>query len=50
MEQSPNRFLSLDVFRGMTIVFMIIVNNAGSGATPFAPLEHAKWFGFNGCF
>jgi len=46
MEQSPNRFLSLDVFRGMTIVFMIIVNNAGSGAAPFAPLEHAKWFGF----
>ena len=46
MEQTSNRFLSLDVFRGMTIVFMIIVNNAGSGATPFAPLEHAKWFGF----
>lgn len=46
MEQSPNRFLSLDVFRGMTIVFMIIVNTAGSGAAPFAPLEHAKWFGF----
>jgi predicted acyltransferase len=46
MDQNPNRFLSLDVFRGMTIVFMIIVNNAGSGAAPFAPLEHAKWFGF----
>jgi len=30
----------------MTIVFMIIVNNPGSGATAFAPLEHAKWFGF----
>jgi len=46
MEQSANRFLSLDVFRGMTIVFMIIVNNPGSGATAFAPLDHAKWFGF----
>jgi predicted acyltransferase len=46
MEQSQNRFLSLDVFRGMTIVFMIIVNNPGSGATAFAPLDHAKWFGF----
>src|SRR3569833_1833619 len=46
MEQKPNRFLSLDVFRGMTICFMIIVNTGGSGATPFAPLEHAKWFGF----
>jgi predicted acyltransferase len=46
MNQRAERFLSLDVFRGMTICFMIIVNNAGSGAAPFAPLEHAKWFGF----
>lgn len=40
------RFLSLDVFRGMTICFMIIVNTPGSGAAPFAPLEHAAWHGF----
>jgi predicted acyltransferase len=40
------RFLALDVFRGMTICFMIIVNTAGSGAAPFPPLEHAAWFGF----
>lgn len=46
MDQNPNRFLSLDVFRGMTICFMIIVNTPGSGAAPFAPLEHAAWFGF----
>lgn len=46
MDQSTNRFLSLDVFRGMTICFMIIVNTGGSGAKPFAPLEHAAWFGF----
>src|SRR6201992_1284284 len=46
MDQNPNRFLSLDVFRGMTICFMIIVNTAGSGAAPFAPLDHAAWFGF----
>jgi predicted acyltransferase len=45
MDKSPGRFLSLDVFRGMTIVFMIIVNNGG-GPVSFAPLEHAKWFGF----
>jgi predicted acyltransferase len=43
---SPNqRFLALDVFRGMTICFMIIVNTPG-GPVSFAPLEHAKWFGF----
>jgi predicted acyltransferase len=45
--QTPvQRFTSLDVFRGMTICFMIIVNTPGSGATPFAPLEHAAWHGF----
>lgn len=46
MTQKPDRFLSLDVFRGMTICFMIIVNTPGGGAHPFAPLEHAAWFGF----
>ncbi len=45
MEQNTNRFISLDVFRGMTICFMIIVNNPGSDIS-FAPLDHAKWFGF----
>ncbi|MEO6136269.1 MAG: DUF5009 domain-containing protein [Ginsengibacter sp.] len=40
------RFLALDVFRGMTICFMIIVNTPGSGADPFSPLEHANWHGF----
>lgn len=46
MRQPTERFLSLDVFRGMTICFMIIVNTPGSGADPFAPLEHATWHGF----
>jgi len=45
VEQSSNRFLSLDVFRGMTICFMIIVNNPG-GDVSFGPLDHAHWFGF----
>lgn len=40
------RFLALDVLRGMTICFMIIVNNPGSGAEPFSPLLHASWHGF----
>jgi len=40
------RYLALDVLRGMTICFMIIVNTQGSGATPFAPLSHAAWHGF----
>ncbi len=40
------RFLALDVLRGMTICFMIIVNTPGTGATPFPPLLHAEWHGF----
>ena len=43
---SNQRFLSLDVFRGMTICLMIIVNTPGDGALTFAPLLHAKWHGF----
>jgi len=46
MDPKPERFLSLDVFRGMTICFMIIVNTPGSGAAAFPPLDHAAWFGF----
>ena len=40
------RFLALDVFRGMTICFMIIVNTPGNGGTIYAPLQHAFWDGF----
>lgn len=39
------RLLSLDVFRGMTIFFMIIVNTPGSWEYVYAPLRHAKWDG-----
>jgi predicted acyltransferase len=46
MNQPAQRFLSLDVFRGMTICFMIIVNTAGYGAVPYAILQHAHWHGF----
>ncbi|MDN5289457.1 MAG: hypothetical protein JWR38_5731 [Mucilaginibacter sp.] len=46
MTLSNNRFTTLDIFRGMTICFMIIVNAPGSGAVQWAPLDHAAWFGF----
>lgn len=41
-----NRYLALDVLRGMTIAFMIIVNTAGDWSNLYAPLAHAKWHGF----
>jgi predicted acyltransferase len=40
------RNLALDVFRGMTICFMIIVNSPGTWEIAYAPLLHAKWHGF----
>ncbi|MCC8408208.1 DUF5009 domain-containing protein [Mucilaginibacter sp. UR6-1] len=43
---TSQRFTALDVFRGMTICFMIIVNAPGSGAPVWSPLDHAQWFGF----
>lgn len=41
-----NRYLALDVLRGMTIAFMIIVNTPGSWSNLYAPLAHADWHGF----
>jgi predicted acyltransferase len=41
-----NRFISLDVFRGLIICLMIIVNTPGSHDTNFAQLQHAAWNGF----
>ena len=41
----PRRILSIDIFRGLTIAMMIIVNNPGSWAFVYAPLRHAKWHG-----
>ncbi|MEO6524831.1 MAG: DUF5009 domain-containing protein [Mucilaginibacter sp.] len=41
-----NRLLSLDVFRGLTVAGMILVNNPGDWGHIYAPLEHATW---NGC-
>jgi predicted acyltransferase len=47
MDQTPQqRLLSLDVFRGLTIAGMILVNNPGSWDTVYAPLRHSAW---NGC-
>ncbi len=39
------RFYSLDVFRGATVCLMILVNNPGSWAHIYPPLDHAAWHG-----
>lgn len=40
-----NRLLSLDVFRGITIAGMVLVNNPGTWSAIYPPLEHAEWHG-----
>ncbi|WP_161888880.1 acyltransferase family protein [Pontibacter russatus] len=40
------RYLSLDVLRGMTIALMIVVNTPGSWQNVYAPFRHAAWHGF----
>jgi predicted acyltransferase len=42
----PARLLSLDILRGLTIAFMILVNNNGDEAHAYWPLKHAAWNGF----
>ncbi|GAA4005702.1 DUF5009 domain-containing protein [Hymenobacter fastidiosus] len=41
----PGRLVSLDVFRGLTVLAMILVNNPGDWGHIYAPLEHAAWHG-----
>lgn len=43
---TKERLISLDVFRGFTILLMTIVNNPGSWAAVYPPLLHSDW---NGC-
>ena len=40
------RLLSLDIFRGITIAGMLIVNNPGSWGSIYPPLAHATWNGW----
>jgi len=44
-EVGQNRLLSLDVFRGMTIAGMVLVNNPGTWGAIYSPLAHAEWHG-----
>ncbi|TRX02827.1 acyltransferase family protein [Flavobacterium gawalongense] len=43
---TKERLISLDVFRGFTILLMTIVNNPGNWDTVYPPLLHSDW---NGC-
>ena len=40
------RLVSIDVLRGVTVGFMILVNNNGSDALAYRALNHTPWNGF----
>jgi predicted acyltransferase len=43
---AAGRLVSLDVFRGITIAGMVLVNNPGTWEHIYWPLEHAQWHGW----
>jgi predicted acyltransferase len=40
------RITSIDALRGLTVAFMIMVNDPGDWGHVYAPLDHAAWNGF----
>ena len=43
-----SRFASLDVFRGLTIIGMLLVNNPGDAGAAYGELRHSAWSGWSG--
>ncbi|TFH42247.1 MAG: DUF1624 domain-containing protein [Chrysiogenales bacterium] len=46
VENLNDRSKSLDIFRGLAIAAMIVVNNQGDWTAVYRPLRHAVWHGF----
>lgn len=42
----PRRHAALDLFRGLVIALMIVVNTPGNTTVTWPPLLHARWHGF----
>ena len=40
------RIISVDIFRGLTIALMILVNTPGTWEYVYPPLRHAEWHGY----
>lgn len=43
---SSKRLVALDVFRGLTVAGMLLVNDPGTWSAIYPPLEHAEWNGW----
>ena len=44
--KKQNRITSVDIFRGITIALMVLVNIPGLRSDTYAPLLHADWHGY----
>jgi predicted acyltransferase len=44
-QTAPGRLLSVDVFRGLAVAGMLLVDYQGSGERAYAQLKHAAWNG-----
>lgn len=47
-DSGHSRLISLDLFRGVTIAAMIVVNNQGDWSAVYTPFRHAPWHGWLG--
>jgi predicted acyltransferase len=43
---TPQRLISLDAFRGLTMALMVLVNNNGSEHDAYLQLRHSEWHGW----
>ena len=46
MAATGERLASIDLFRGLTVAGMLLVNHPGDPEAVYAPLEHAAWHGW----
>ncbi len=46
MTQRSERLVALDVFRGLTVAGMLLVNDPGTWSAIYPPLAHAPWHGW----
>src|SRR5687767_15679547 len=46
LRPARERLLSLDIFRGLTVAGMLLVNNPGTWSAIYPPLQHAAWHGW----
>jgi predicted acyltransferase len=43
---AKQRIISIDIFRGLTMMLMVLVNNPGDWGNIYPPLRHAEWHGW----